>query len=301
MSNLCACVDIGGTKIAYGLIDDASPTTVTAVGRTPTPTHDVMSAVLGVIRELVESARQQGRTIDAIGVGAPGVIDPVAGRVVSAGPTMPGWAGTNIADAIRNEFDVPLAVHNDVRIMGLGESVFGAAQGVANTLFVSLGTGVGGALVRGARLVDSPHHTAGELRALLGRLPDGHAAPVEDFAAGPGLARSYNELTGSNIQLPEIMQRYHAGEATAHTVISGNMAALGEALAGFASAIDIDALIIGGGVGAIGDPILEPLIQGFRQHALHPIDTIPILPAQLGTNAPLVGAGYLASLACKGE
>ncbi|MEJ5928671.1 ROK family protein [Corynebacterium sp. H128] len=301
MTDFYACIDIGGTKIAYALIDATNPTTVLNTGRTPTPSHDVMAAVLQVLRQLSEDAAARKGIIRAIGVGAPGVIDPFEGRVVSAGPTMPGWAGTSIADAIRAEFDIPLAIHNDVRIMGLGESVFGAAQGVANTLFVSLGTGVGGALVRGARLIDSPHHTAGELRAILGRVPNGQAAPVEDFASGPGLARSYNELTGSDIQLPEIMQRYHAGEESARAVVSGNMIALGEALAGFASAIDIDALIIGGGVGAIGAPILEPIIAGFRQHALHPIDTIPILPAQLGTNAPLVGAGYLASLACKGE
>ncbi|QTH59393.1 ROK family protein [Corynebacterium hindlerae] len=296
-----ACIDIGGTKIAYGLVDAATPTTVTAVGRTPTPKCDVMETVVTVVQELQRQAQLRGVSIDAIGVGAPGVIDPVAGTVVSSGPTMSGWAGTDIAAALTAHFPVPVGIHNDVRIMGLGEAVYGAGQGFSNILFVSLGTGVGGALVRGGRLLDSPHHTAGELRGIIGRGPDDKACSVEDFASGPGLARSYNTQTGLVLALPEIMQRYHAGEDTARAVIDHNMFALGEALAGFASAVDVDALIIGGGVGTIGAPILTPLTEGFRRHALHPVDTIPILPAQLGTNAPLVGAGYLAHLAYKGE
>ncbi|AKK03842.1 ROK family protein [Corynebacterium epidermidicanis] len=301
MTHFLAGVDIGGTKIATALIDATQPTKIVFRHRTATPRTDVMVEVLREIRTLKEQAQQLGGELVAVGIGAPGVVDPHEGYVVSAGPTMPGWAGTAIKASVIAEFGLPTAVHNDVRIMGLGEAVYGAGGEYTRPLFLSLGTGVGGALIYSGKLIESPHHTAGELRNILGRRIDGAVAPIEEFASGPGLARSFFELSGEKIELPEIMERYHAGDSTAIAVLDGNLRNLGEALAGFASAIDIDALIVGGGVSKIGEPIMRPLTEGFRQHALAPIDTIPIKPAELGTDAPLVGAAYLAAQAWKGQ
>lgn len=284
-------VDIGGTKIAAGIITDSDPTTVIEYRRRPTPTTNVIDEVAGVIQELIDASPT---AVSSIGIGAPGVIDPIAGEVVSSGPTMQGWAGTKIADTLRGQFQLPIAVHNDVRVMGLGESVYGAGRDFGNVLFVSLGTGVGGALVRDGELVASPHFTAGELRSLWGRLPDGSAALLESFASGPGLASCYNaHAENQAADLHEIMSRYHAGEEYARDVIEEHLFACGVAIGGFISAIDIDAVIVGGGVGTIGDAIIMPFARGVKEGAIPPINEVPVIQAQLGTHAPIVGAAYL--------
>lgn len=289
MTNSVIAIDIGGTKIAAALVDASDPTRVLHKMRVPTPPSNVVAEVSAVIRTLLDLATE---TVLGVGIGAPGVIDPFQGTVVSSGPTMAGWAGTAIAETLSREFALPIAVHNDVRIMGLGEATFGAGQHFASTLFVSLGTGVGGAIVRDGKLQRSPHFTAGELRGLIGRQVDGAAASIEDFASGTGLAATYNRLHGTNIDLHEIMRRYDSGDSGAREVIAGNMTGLGEALAGFASAIDVDAIVVGGGVGTIGEPIMEPLTSAFRASALPPLNTIPIIRAELGADAPLVGAAW---------
>ncbi|AFM08347.2 ROK family protein [Corynebacterium pseudotuberculosis] len=284
-------VDIGGTKIAAGLVADANPTTVIEYRRRPTPASNVIQEVAGVIQELIDVSPT---AVSSIGIGAPGVIDPIEGNVVSSGPTMQGWAGTKIADTLREQFPVPVAVHNDVRVMGLGESIYGAGQDFNNILFVSLGTGVGGALVRDGGLVASPHCTAGELRCLWGRLPDGSAALLESFASGPGLAASYNaHAENPAVDLHEIMTRYHAGEEYARGVIEEHLFACGVAIGGFISAIDVDAVVVGGGVGNIGDAIINPFARGLKEGAIPPLDAVPVIQAQLGTDAPIVGAAYL--------
>lgn len=296
-------VDVGGTKIAAGATASNAETLVLGATRIPTPTTGVLEAICTAIQSVLDAVDEPVATI---GIGAPGVIDPVAGTVVSAGPTMPGWAGTAIKAGVQQRFGIPVAVHNDVRVLGLGESKFGAGKEYANVLFCSLGTGVGGAIVRNGQLVESKHFTAGELRRLYGRLPDGRAALVEDFASGPGLAAQYNRLApefglDAAADLREVMARIEGGCARSAEIIEALLEAAGEAIGGFASAIDVDAVVLGGGVGNIGDVITRPFARGFRSGAIAPCDEVPVRVAKLGTFAPIIGAAHLGATAGERE
>ncbi|GAB3696127.1 ROK family protein [Corynebacterium nasicanis] len=289
-------VDIGGTKIAAGLIDSDRPRNVLTQVRTDTPPEGVLDRVAGVIAELLERA---DAPVSTIGVGAPGVIDPDAGTVISAGPTMPGWAGTPIAATLHERFGLPVAVHNDVRIMGLGEIVYGAgAQGArwSSVLFVSLGTGVGGALVRDGALVASPHCTAGELRRLICRDPAlidaSGVAVIEEVASGPALTRALARATGRDEDLRAALVRHSGGDDKVRAVLDAHLHAAGEAIGGLITAIDVEAIVLGGGVGMIGEAIRRPFAEGVRTGAIAPVNTIPVVHATLGTNAPLIGAAH---------
>lgn len=302
MHTCVVAVDIGGTKIATAFIDPADPTRVHARATRPTKAVEggrtVVAEVLAAIEETIDAATVAGYEPRAVGIGAPGVVDPATGVIVAAGNTMPGWAGTALGKAVAEATNLPVAVHNDVRVMGLGEAIFGAGQGFSEVLFVSIGTGIGGAIISGGSLEDSPHFSRGEIAYLYGPTPDGGCDTIENIGAGPSLTRAYLAQSGelvSKVDLREIMRRYHSGDELARKVITGGMTGVGRGLAAFVNAFDVEAVVLGGGVGTIGPEITEPFTEALRGGLLAAIADLAVLPAALGTDAPLVGAAYLGS------
>ncbi|MEW2352310.1 ROK family protein [Spirillospora sp. NPDC029432] len=271
MTGLYAALDIGGTKIAAALADGDG--TVLRRARVPTP-RGGGTAVLDAAARLLDGFAAED--VAAIGVGAPGVVDP-AGRVVSATDVLPGWAGTPVREALAERTGLPVAVVNDVRAMAYGEARAGAGAAFRRVLHVSVGTGVGGALTTAGELERGAHGTAGELAHLLvperGPVPCGcgRRDHLEAVAAGPAIA------------------------ATGDPAGAGGV--LGRALAGLLAVLDPDAVVLGGGVAQIGAPFLDAVTAAFRAEALPPLRALPILPAALGTDAPLVGAALLAKRA----
>ncbi|MEU8800099.1 ROK family protein [Spirillospora sp. NPDC048819] len=264
-----AALDIGGTKIAAALVD--ADGTVLRRERTPTPAGGG-AAVLASAARMLDGLGDA--PIRALGVGAPGVVDQDTGRVVSATDVLPGWSGTPVRDVLADLTGLPVTVVNDVRAMAYGEAQAGAGAGLHRVLHVSVGTGVGGALTTLGRLEHGAHGTAGEIAHLLvserGPVPCGcgRRDHLEAVASGPAIA------------------------ATGDAPRAGSL--LGRALAGLLAVLDPDAVVIGGGVAQIGAPFLDAVIAAFRAEALPPLRGTPVVPARLGTDAPLVGAALLA-------
>ncbi|MEU8340829.1 ROK family protein [Spirillospora sp. NPDC048832] len=264
-----AALDIGGTKIAAALVDAGG--TVRSRGRVATPRTggaDVLAAAARLLEDLGDAP------VRALGVGAPGVIDPETGSVASATEVLPGWAGTPVRDALADLTGLPVTVVNDVRAMAFGEAAAGAGAGFHRVLHVSVGTGVGGALTTGGRLEHGAHGTAGELAHLL--VPERGPVPC-----GCG-RRDHLEAVVSGPAIEAAGDAPHAG------------AVLGRALAGLLAVLDPDAVVVGGGVAQRGAPFLDAVAAAFRAEALPPLRETPIVPARLGTDAPLVGAALLA-------
>lgn len=298
-------IDIGGTKIAAGLVHSDAPTEVRGLRTTATPRADagtppgpILDATAELITALISDldggipGTPSANLV--IGIGAPGVIDPARGVVVDSGPTMPDWAGADIVNGIATRTGITPAVHNDVRVMGLGETLHGAGENFGSVLFASFGTGVGGAIVRSGQLSPSPHFTAGELRYLSVAYPDGDFGSIEELASGPALTRRFLSAhpgVDQTLNLREIFRQY---PDDAREFCHQHMLCAGRGLAELASIIDVEAVIIGGGIGNLGEIILDPLRQGFREAAAAPLANIPVLQAQLGTDAPIVGAAALA-------
>jgi glucokinase len=264
-----AALDIGGTKIAAALVGEDG--TVLRRGRVSTPRAGG-GAVLPAAIQLLDGFGDV--PVRAVGVGAPGVIDAETGRVVAATDVLPGWAGTRVREVLADRTGLPVTVVNDVRAMAYGEAQAGAGAGYHRVLHVSVGTGVGGALTTDGRLEHGAHGTAGEMAHLLvserGPVPCGcgRRDHLEAAVSGPAI-----DATGDAA---------HAG------------AVLGRALAGLLAVLDPDAVVIGGGVAQIGAPFLDAVTAAFRAEALPPLRATPIVPARLGTDAPLVGAALLA-------
>jgi glucokinase len=292
----CVALDIGGTKIAAATVTSAGA--VRARVSTSTP-HTGSSAVLAAAAELV-STLTGGTPPAALGVGSPGVVDTEAGTVRSASDILPGWAGARVVAELGRRCGCPVVVDNDVRVMAVGEARLGAGRAYSDALYVSVGTGIGGAIWRGGQLWRGPHATAGEIAHLLvpaeGPVPCGcgRRDHIEAVASGPAIEAAHALRTGSAGDLRAIAEAMRDGDDVATGVVANAAGLLGRAIAGFVSGIDVEAVIVGGGVSLLGDAFITPLANALRAEVLPPLREIAVHGAHLGADAPLIGAAMIA-------
>jgi glucokinase len=290
---ILAAVDIGGTKTAAALVRGG---TVLARTQAPTPARDGAAAVLDTAAALVRSL---GGAPAGVGVGAPGLVDPVTGLVTAATSSIRDWSGVDVPAGLRDRLRLPAVVLNDVQAFTLGEAVHGAGRGLPTVLGVAVGTGVGGGVHAAGRLLTGRLGAAGHVGHVpvpqaVGRpCPCGAAGHVEAVASGPAMAAGYAARTGAvGVALPEVVRRARAGDTHARAVIAEAGEALGTALAGLANVLDPDRIVVGGG--AAVPELLDALRPAFALACLPVLGAVPLVPAALGTDAPLVGAAEAA-------
>ena len=288
-------IDIGGTKIAGALV--TSEGRVTLSDRRPTPLTGggaILDMALALARALREASPDP---ISGSGLGTGGQVDTERGVIVSATDILPGWADTEVKASFEQAFGLPCSVDNDVNALAVGEARFGAGRGLPTVLYLALGTGVGGALLLRGRVHHGATWTGGEFGHLL--LTTEEAAPrktLEDWASGPGLVQTYRELTGFDGEVTgeavgEEAARDPGGPAARAVARTGEC--LGFGLAGLANVLDPDLIVIGGGLAALGDALLDPARAVLRRHALPGPARCPVVPAALGPEAAVIGAAAL--------
>jgi glucokinase len=287
-------IDIGGTKISGGVITSDGEVRLAAVR--PTPAHEGAEAVLGATARLIEDLLMDcSAPIAGIGVGAAGQVNAEAGVIAYANDNLPGWTGTPVRDVISQTTGMPVVVENDVNVMAYAEYRLLADPLVTHALFITVGTGVGGALITQGALWRGAHWSAGEV----GYLPTRDGFSIESVASGPALTRRYAALTGEQLPLRQIAQRALT-DPIARQVISEGAAVLGESLAPIVCLLDPHCVIVGGGVPQIGDLWWDAFIEALHDSPLPAVRDARVLPARLGVNAGMVGAGLLALDLLKG-
>ncbi|WP_172121053.1 ROK family protein [Actinomyces faecalis] len=314
-------VDLGGTKIAAALVSVTGQLR-SEVRQVATPGREgpaaMLDAIAGLVVEVVAAGDDGGRSPRplAVGIGSAGVIDARSGVVLSATDAITGWPGTNVADGVARLLPergvlapggaAPLVhVDNDVNAYAAGEAWLGAGHGASSALVVAVGTGVGGALVLGGAVHHGAHFLAGEM----GHMPCEAAAGepctcgkpghLEAVAAGPQIARRYREATGdtSVTTALEVERRARAGDAVAQRVYEEAAVALGRGIAQVVTAVDPERVIISGGLARSGDLWWQPLRRTVADELIDLISgTTELLPATLGTTAPVIGAAHEAWL-----
>ena len=285
-------IDIGGTKIAAGLI--TSEGRVLRSARVPTPLtggSSILDVALMLAREVAGAD-----TLMAIGIGTGGQVDAARGVIVSATDLLPGWAGTDVAGAFGRAFGLPCAVDNDVNALAVGEARLGTGRGLSSVLFLALGTGVGGAWLRDGQVHHGATWTGGEFGHLyLTASEDAPRKTLEDWASGPGLARTYLELTGQAATGEEIArQATEDPSGGAAQTIARTGEVLGFGLASLANVFDPELIVIGGGLASLGDLLLGPARGVLARRGLPGPARCPVVVAELGAEASLVGAACLA-------
>jgi fructokinase len=288
-------IDLGGTKVEACLLDS---------DRKLLARHRVLSeASRGhdrVIRntEAVIEKVCQGRPYAAVGMGTPGTYIPSEDRLYGA-PHTPMYEAPGLIQRFRERLDVPLIVENDANCLALAE-FFASCEGKYRyVMAVILGTGVGCGLILNNKLYRGSKGGAGETGHtsvdMNGRPCEcGSKGCVEAYLSGPSQSRRFREMTGTNMDLREIYRLYLNGDSQAQQLFDESCKIMGVFFANTINALDLEAIILGGGVSNIPlwyekvPPLMESRFFGV------PRKNIPIIKAQLGDSAGVFGAAYLA-------
>ncbi len=288
-------VDIGGTKIAAGIVDQAG--VVSQVETVSTPVACGPEAVLQAVISQIQRLLPLADNIQAIGIGTAGMVDFSRGVIKHANPNLPGWTGMPVAERVRDNVNLPVYVDNDVNALAIGEGRFGAGRKYNALLYIAVGTGVGGAIVLDGKIWRGASYSAGEVAYLVaGWGEDGQPIWMEDRTAGPAMEKQYLALGGNHerVSLHVISTRAQAGESRAQQVIRDGAQILGRVLGPLVAAIDPEVVIVGGGVPNIGPLWWQPFETALRDSPLPALAAVKITPADLNTHAVLIGAAALA-------
>ncbi len=309
-------VDVGGTKIQTVVVDREHA--VVGRARRPTPTTggpaDVAEAIAATVREAAADAGLEAGELRHVGVGSPGTVDAAAGTVASA-RNLPGWDGTFALGAdLAERLGVPVALGNDVQVATDAEAALGAGRGHASMLGVFWGTGVGGGIV----LDGTPWHGrggAGEIGHVVVEVdgepcPCGRRGCMEAYAGRNGLERMARERheRGEPTELFKIARKRDRARLTsgiweaalkrddrlATTLIDGAVEMLGVGIASVDNVLDVEIIILGGGLGVrLGQPYADRIAAAMAPHLFFSDRPPPLVVAQLGDLGGAIGATLL--------
>ncbi len=312
-------IDIGGTKVMAGVVD--ADGTILEQARAETPEKSKSPKVVeDTIAELVLDLSDR-HDVHAVGIGAAGWVDADRSRVLFA-PHL-AWRDEPLKDALTARLAVPVMVDNDANTAAWGEWRFGAGRGEDHLVMITLGTGIGGAILENGQVKRGKYGVAGEFGHMQ-VVPGGHRCPCgnrgcwEQYSSGNALVREARELAAAespvaygiidrvdgrigDITGPLITELAREGDAMCTELLQDIGQWLGVGIANLAAALDPSCFVIGGGVSAADELLITPAREAFARQltgrGYRP--EARIAKAQLGPEAGMVGAADLARLVAR--
>ncbi|MGH8016254.1 MAG: ROK family protein [Candidatus Zixiibacteriota bacterium] len=311
-----AGIDVGGTNIKFGLfhpdgkiIYKEQRPTMADKGATP-----LMHLITNIAERLIMHASEDELEVPWLGVGTPGSIEFKTGRVLGQTPHIPGWEGMEIGENLRNRLNMSVWVDNDVNAMALAELKFGAAVGAKSAVCVTVGTGVGGAVIIDGKVVRGHTHSAGEIGHMTINFDGpvckcGKKGCVEAYCSSAAIMSRtkkkldknmtpvFQELTGGDLNklnIKVISAAAKQEDYVAKEVLEETAEYLAIALGNVANLLNPQLIIVGGGT-ADGSPEFISYVSSFiRTHAFpSAVQELKITKATLGNDAGFIGAGLL--------
>ena len=290
-------LDLGATNLKWAMIERAGDAWSTlareqVATRIDAPADDVPAAVVGQLAEVALAAIAACGPATSIGIGVPGLYDPVGGTtrflVNIPGP----WAGQALAGPVSEATGLPTVLVNDARAFGLAELRLGAGRGAASMIGLTLGTGVGGVIAVDGRVHQGHDGTGGEIGHQTID-PDGppcgcgNRGCVEAFARADRIAAACGTATAE-----EAVARARAGDPRSVDGIARIGRYLGIGIANMVTVVTPDRVVIGGGIGAGATDLLFPPIRAELEQRVKTtaLDRVELVPAELGTWAGAIGA-----------
>jgi glucokinase len=316
--NLAVGVDIGGTKVAAGLVDLASGRILSQT-RTPMAasghSNEGLASVKSAVDQLLKNAGQDIRKLRGIGVCAPGPLDPDAGVIVNP-PNVPCWRDFPLASEIAKAYKVSVKLDNDANAAGLAETIWGAGRGYRNVFYATIGTGIGTGIVLDGKILHGRTGAAGEgghvsIDFRGPKCACGKNGCIETLAAGPAIARAARahveknpqqaklllNLAGGNINAVTseiVSQAYAKGDALAKTVLDQTIEYLAHWLGNVIDLLEPEVIVVGGGVSLMLKgffPSLNKRLNAYCENQR--ASEIPIVPSHYGDDAGIAGGAAL--------
>jgi glucokinase len=301
MSGVCVgALDIGGTKIAAAIVDEAGR--VLARSECPTaPERGFEDAIARMRTMLAEASLQSGANMAGIGIGCTGPVDPFSGLVGDV-DFMPSWRGKDLAGSLSKAFAIPVALENDADADALGEARWGASKGKSRLIYVTVGTGIGSGMVFDGVLYRGANGAHPEVAHLVIEASGpqcycGARGCWEALAGGPAMVAWSNAqrraagIEGPDLTGPQICELAQSGDRLAKEAVEREGWYLGVGIANLVSLYAPDAIVLGGGVLQNIQLYLDTIWKVIRTNCKYvPYEHIEIGPSSLGPDAALIGA-----------
>ncbi len=298
-------IDFGGTSIKLGLVAAGG---LTQRGESlPTLAYHRAGDLLAALFGAIDGLRAQNPDVVAVGAGLPGIVDSRNG-IVHHLTNVPGWVNVPLREMLASHTGLPTVIENDANAMAYAEWKFGAGRRHANVVCLTLGTGVGAGLILNGQLFRGSHMGAGEVgnmsidfRGVPG--PYGNFGALESYVGnGPIGARAAARYEEAGQPRPatdctphRLAEASAHGDPVAREIWEETGVMLGAALADVVWLLNPDAIVLGGGVAQAGELIFAPIRRTIRERT-SPVfyEKLEILPAELGSDAGIIGCGALA-------
>lgn len=302
-------IDLGGTSVKYALIDNEG--VFHFQGKLPSNAHisadAVITQLVTAIQEVQAAAQQLNVEVKGIGIGTPGIVDNTNRIVLGGAENIKGWENLPLADRIEAIVKLPVMLGNDANLMGLGETMYGAGKGDTHVVLLTVGTGIGGAVVIDGKLFNGFANRGTEL----GHVPliangepcnCGAVGCLEHYASTSALVRQFAQRAkAAGLSYPDeeingelIVRLYKEGNPVAVESLEQHCDYLGHGIAGFINIFSPQKIVIGGGLSEAGDFYIQKISERAHRYAMADcvVNTV-IMAAALGNKAGSLGAASL--------
>ncbi len=300
-------IDLGGTTIKYAVVDDLGEFHFEGV--LPTPACEGAEAVTSQILRAVELCREfaasEGIELRGVGIGTPGVISGDGRVVVGGAENIAGWEGVALADAVEAHTQLATRIDNDANLMALAETMFGAAKGSSDVLFLTIGTGIGGGVLIDGKLRGGYQNRGMELGHVV-LIADGEQCACggrgcfEHYASTSALVRRFKErcrevgISRDDADGRMIVELYHQGDELAREAMEEHWQFVAQGVRSFINVFAPQRVVIGGGISEAGEFYFEKI----REYVAASVMAVcgshtEIVAATLGNSAGCLGAAGL--------
>jgi glucokinase len=295
-------VDLGGTFVKAALVSNTGDIIFKeklSIGSEALK-ENILDTLESIIRALIDKGKKKQFDIIGIGIGTPGIV--YEGTVLGGADNLKGWENINLSTYYSTIFNLPVLIDNDANVMGLGEIIFGAAKGSSDVIFITVGTGIGGAIFINGELYSGYKNRGGEL----GHITIEHngldcncggKGCLEAYASTTALIEQYVYLTGENIDTINgryIVKKFNEKDKDAIKCMKEHTNYLGHGIASFINAFAPQKVIIGGGISEAGQFYIDMIKESAFNYAMADCSVnTEIMGAKLGNDAGCLGAASL--------
>jgi glucokinase len=304
-------IDLGGTFIKYGLVrmDGCLVYENKKATQANTNARTVIDNIIYSVNDVQQFAASQNIKPLGVGIGSPGIVDKTHRVLVGPASNINGWQNIMLADEVEKACTLPVVINNDANLMGLGEQAFGAARNFSDVLFLTVGTGIGGAIIIDNKLFGGYDNRGSEL----GHIPliangiecaCGSVGCLEAYASTTALIKDFEKRCSDNgIVFPEeidgkfIVKLFIENNSYAIESINAHCDYLGHGIAGMINIFSPQRVVIGGGISEAGAFYIDTIRESVNKYVVSSCNVnTQIFVAALGNKAGVLGAAKLAAM-----